>query len=154
MRYTEEDLRKAVADSLSIRQVLSKLGLVEAGGNYSTIKAKIKALELDISHFTGRAWRRGTQIPVVAAQSLKEILVENSTFKTAYHLKNRLFREDVKQRQCENCGLTEWQTKPIPLELHHVNGCKTDNRLKNLEILCPNCHAFTDTYRAKNSKKV
>lgn len=39
--------------------------------------------------------------------------------------------------------------KPIPLELHHLNGIHTDNRLENLQILCPNCHAFTDNYSGK-----
>ena len=43
--------------------------------------------------------------------------------------------------------------KPIPLELHHINGINTDNRLENLKFLCPNCHAFTDSYRGKNSRK-
>lgn len=40
--------------------------------------------------------------------------------------------------------------KPIALELHHVNGVKDDLRIENLQILCPNCHAFTDNYRGKN----
>lgn len=39
--------------------------------------------------------------------------------------------------------------KPIPLELHHINGVHNDNRLENLQILCPNCHAFTDNYSGK-----
>lgn len=40
--------------------------------------------------------------------------------------------------------------KPIALELHHINGVKDDLRIENLQILCPNCHAFTDNYRGKN----
>ena len=40
--------------------------------------------------------------------------------------------------------------KPIALELHHKNGIKNDLRIENLEILCPNCHAFTDNYRGRN----
>ena len=40
--------------------------------------------------------------------------------------------------------------KPIALELHHINGIHSDNRFENLQILCPNCHAMTDNYRAKN----
>lgn len=39
---------------------------------------------------------------------------------------------------------------PIALELHHINGIKDDLRIENLQILCPNCHAFTDNYRGKN----
>ena len=45
-------------------------------------------------------------------------------------------------------------SKPIPLELHHKNGINSDNSLTNLELLCPNCHALTDNYRAKNIKKL
>ena len=48
--------------------------------------------------------------------------------------------------------MTEWQGKPIPLELHHINGDNTDNRLENLQLLCPNCHAQTETYGGKNQK--
>ena len=48
------------------------------------------------------------------------------------------------------CGSTHWCNYLIPLELHHINGIKTDNRLENLQMLCPNCHALTDNYRGKN----
>lgn len=43
--------------------------------------------------------------------------------------------------------------KPIALELHHINGIKNDLRIENLQLLCPNCHAFTDNYRGKNKNK-
>lgn len=39
---------------------------------------------------------------------------------------------------------------PIPLELEHKDGDHGNNEISNLEILCPNCHAFTPTYRGKN----
>lgn len=46
-----------------------------------------------------------------------------------------------------------WMGEPIALELHHVNGVKDDLRIENLQILCPNCHAFTDNYRGRNISK-
>lgn len=84
--------------------------------------------------------------------SLQEILVENSTFQSN-KLRKRLIKLDVKERRCEKCGLSEWLDQPISLELDHINGIKTDNRLENLRIICPNCHAQTTTYRGKNIKK-
>ena len=42
------------------------------------------------------------------------------------------------------------KAKEIPLEIHHINGVRNDNRIENLRYLCPNCHALTDTYRGKN----
>jgi len=43
---------------------------------------------------------------------------------------------------CERCGRTEWEGEPIPLHLDHINGEATDNRIENLRVLCPNCHAL------------
>lgn len=84
------------------------------------------------------------------AQPLSEILVENSNFVNSNNLRKRLIKEGVKEYRCECCKLTEWLGKPIALELHHINGVKSDLRIENLMILCPNCHAITDNYRGKN----
>jgi 5-methylcytosine-specific restriction endonuclease McrA len=51
---------------------------------------------------------------------------------------------------CWGCNLSQWLGKPITLEIEHVNGNNGDNALSNLKILCPNCHAQTDTYKGKN----
>lgn len=56
-------------------------------------------------------------------------------------LRKQLFKEGIKEKKCECCGLITWMGKPIPLELHHINGNHYDNRLSNLIILCPNCHS-------------
>jgi 5-methylcytosine-specific restriction endonuclease McrA len=72
----------------------------------------------------------------------------------SYRLKNRLLREGVLERKCRSCEGTKWMGKLIPLELEHKNGNSEDNQLENLELLCPNCHAFTETYRGRNKKKV
>jgi hypothetical protein len=65
----------------------------------------------------------------------------------------KLLEEGFEEHRCECCGGTEWLGKPIPLELHHKDGRKTNNSLENFELLCPNCHAFTDSYRGKNCAK-
>jgi TPP-dependent indolepyruvate ferredoxin oxidoreductase alpha subunit len=52
--YTDEQLIEAVKNSLSKAEVLKKLGIVVAGGNYKTLTKNIKRLNLDTSHFTGQ----------------------------------------------------------------------------------------------------
>lgn len=51
---------------------------------------------------------------------------------------------------CSICGLDEWNSKPMPLEIEHKNGNSEDNSAENLSVICPNCHAQTDTYKGKN----
>lgn len=82
-------------------------------------------------------------------QSIESILVEQSSYQTN-KLRHRLLKEGIKEYKCENCQRTTWNDLPIPLELDHKNGSNSDHRLENLQLLCPNCHAQTDTYRGKN----
>ncbi|HEX2620915.1 MAG TPA: helix-turn-helix domain-containing protein [Phototrophicaceae bacterium] len=69
-------------------------------------------------------------------------------YKTDKHRKIRLLKD--RACKCESCGLTEWLGQPIKLELHHVDGNSDNNVGENLQLLCPNCHSLTLTYRAKN----
>jgi len=153
-KWTDEDFVRAVKESLSYAQVISKLHLRVAGSNYDTVKRKIRELGLDVSHMTGKAWNQGEQYsPLREKQPLSEILVEHSTFVNANHLRERLLSEGIKAKRCECCGNSEWLGRPITLELHHVNGIRDDQRLENLMVLCPNCHAMTKNYRGKNKVK-
>jgi hypothetical protein len=38
----------------------------------------------------------------------------------------------------------------IPLEINHIDGDSTNNVESNLELICPNCHSLTSTYRGLN----
>lgn len=154
---TDDEFRIAVAESLSVRQVLNCIGLVPAGGNHKTVQTRIQQLGLDTSHSTGAGWNVGARHKAFGGKAtLEEILVENSPYAFTHGLRGRLLKEGWKQHRCEQCGLSEWCGQPIPLELHHGNGINNDHRLSNLHLLCPSCHTLTDNYRGKNqnTKKI
>lgn len=148
-RYEENELKDIVKECKSIAGVCRKLGIRPIGGNYKTLKIKFLKWNIDISHFTGKGWRTGNSKPVVSAPKLEDVLVENSVY-NSNRLRKRLILEGYKENKCEQCGLSLWNGKQIPLELEHVNGNNLDNRIENLKILCCNCHAQTDTYRGKS----
>ena len=151
MLYSKEELESIVKSNKSKAECLRALNKKPVGSNYKWFDKKIKEFDLNISHFTGKGWSFGKRFRVGnKATSLKEILVENSTYSSTYKLKLRLFKEGIKQQICEECKNTEWNGKPIPLELEHCNGNNTDNRIENLKVLCPNCHAQTPFYRGRN----
>jgi hypothetical protein len=147
--YTDDEFSLAVKESGSIRQVLQKLNLREAGGNYQCAKDRIKKLNLDTSHFHGMAWSKGKKLP--KRNPIETYLVEDRLVQSN-NLKKRLINEGLKEHKCENCSITEWNGQPTPIELDHIDGNRYNNTLQNLRILCPNCHAQTETYRGKNKK--
>lgn len=150
-KYTNDEFVSAVTTSTSIAEVLRKLHLREAGGNYSSIKKKMSALGLSLAKGpNGQSWAKGKTFQ--PKRSVEEYL-NNSASINSFKLKLRLLKEGIKQAKCECCGITEWNSKPAPLELDHINGNGKDNSLTNLRLLCPNCHAQTDTYRGKNISK-
>ena len=83
--------------------------------------------------------------------SLKEYL-ENSKDIQSNKVRKKLIEEGYKEHKCDCCGLSVWLNKPIPLELHHKDGDRHNNTIENYALLCPNCHALTDSYRGKNSR--
>lgn len=78
----------------------------------------------------------------------------------SFHAKKPPSRRNVRHyllmtrpHQCEHCLNSKWQSKPIPLEVDHIDGYSNNNKEENLRLLCPNCHACTDTYKSKNRGK-
>lgn len=153
-KYNDSDYIEAAKHSTSIAGMCRYMGRSPFGANYQIMHKKIEQLHIDTSHFLGCGWNVGLKFNPKKnyTKNIDEILVENSSYTCSNHLRNRLFREGIKKRECEICGNTEWNNKPIPLQIHHKNGKHNDNRLENLQVLCPNCHAQTTTYAGKNRK--
>ena len=152
--YQKDKLEQIVSESYSFAEALRKIGLRDVGSNFKTIKKYVEEYNIDTSHFRGQTWNKGMgNTDYAAYNKLENILKENTNYKSDT-LKYRLVKEGLKQWKCEKCGNEGvWEGKELVLELHHINGNHYDNRLENLQILCPNCHSQTDNFRNKNSTK-
>ena len=128
----EKLFRDVVAESLTVAEVCRKIGLAPKGGNYKTVKHHIVRLGLSTTHHVGQAWNRDNYSKPDSRKS-------KNTIRAA------LIREYG--HECWQCGFQEWQGKPVPLEMDHIDGNNSNNDLNNLRILCCNCHAQTATFR-------
>ena len=136
--YTDQQIIDAVKNSISIAEVCRKINIVAKGGNFRTVWRNIHRLGLDTSHMLHQGHSKGKRFKPI------------KNYKSNYRVKVSLLEK--RGHRCESCGLEKWMGKPIPLELHHVDGNSMDNDEKNLQLLCPNCHALTHNY--KNKKRV
>lgn len=135
--YTDQQIIDAAKESVSCAQLLRKLNLKPVGGNYATMKRKLFKLNIDCSHWTGQGWNKD--------KKLKNW--ENYT--RASSCKKHLIKE--LGHKCEKCLISVWYDIPIPLEIHHVDGDRTNNTIENLQLLCPNCHACTGNWRGRKN---
>lgn len=134
-RYTDEDVIKYAAESLSLNQLLKKLGLRAAGGNFDNMKRILQRLKINCDHWTGQGWNKDQQ------------LKDWTHYKKGASIKKHLIRDNG--HQCEQCKNESWLGESIPLEIHHKDGDRTNNTLDNLLLLCCNCHALTPNWRAR-----
>lgn len=124
---------------------------VVLGMNYKTLCFHAKRLNCFKPNQAGKGF---TKKPSKQPVPLEDIFNGRHYTYQTHKLKKRLIKEGYKKHQCESCGLSKWFNDLIPLELHHKDGDRKNNSFSNLNLLCPNCHAFTENYRAKNIKNL
>jgi 5-methylcytosine-specific restriction endonuclease McrA len=143
-------LEDAVKKSICRSDVLRHLNLVTNGsGNHRIVQKWIDKLQIDTSHFDiskarGKNSGKNKQIPIDL------ILAEGTTLNSSTKKKLKTLLK-YECHFCKNPG--KHRELPLALQIDHINGIHTDNRLENLRWLCPNCHTQTPTYGSKKLKK-
>ena len=112
----------------------------------------IKYMEQLGIEYQGNQGGKGIKKPKSSKMTLAEYLQQSKDIQSN-KVRIKLLEEGIKEYKCECCGRKTWLGKPIPLELHHKDGNHNNNTISNYALLCPNCHAFTDSYRGRNSRK-
>ncbi|MER7846736.1 HNH endonuclease signature motif containing protein [Kitasatospora sp. NPDC096077] len=152
--YTKALLEEAVAASQSVAGVLRHLNRRQGGGTQALVGRRIKDFGIDTSHFTGEAHNRGKSSP--RRLPPREVLIQRPAEANrlpGFRIR-RALAELGRPEECQGCGTgSEWRGRPMTLEVDHINGDWSDNRPDNLRLLCPNCHATTDTYCGRNKNR-
>lgn len=146
--FSIEEFAKLCKESESFRELAIKVGYSanSGGSTKNRLQNFILKYNIDISHFKGKGHTKNFG----KKKTPTEDYLNNKIKITSHKLRLRLLEEGIFEHKCNCCGLTTWLDQPIPLELHHKDGNKENNNLDNLELRCPNCHYFTDTYKSKN----
>jgi Zn finger protein HypA/HybF involved in hydrogenase expression len=149
---TKEDISKITNNHNSLADILRYFGLHAGAGNYKTLKNRLKEDSIDYSHIKlGLNSNRGRKSR--KKKNVIEYLHSNSIMRSS-RLKAKLLDGNVLENKCSKCGQGSiWNNEPLVLQLDHINGDSSDNRIENLRILCPNCHTQTPTFAGRRTKQ-
>ena len=155
--WNKNEIEAAVKVSHTYKETLRRLNIPTAGSNWKTLKRKINEYNIDISHFDPNYIKThcGKHVNQLITNIPDNVLFSlDSSIKIASIKKEYIRRYFNNNPKCEICGITSWQNKPIVFQIHHIDGDNTNNRLNNLQLLCPNYHSQTDNFCSKNKKKI
>lgn len=140
-KITDAELQIFIKDSTSWTQLANKCGYKRPGRNIDTIREELKKRELVFT-------------PSGTKTKSKTINYEESGYIHTGRLKAHLLKEKIFEEYiCQQCGISDWQNKPITLQLDHIDGDSYNNNIDNLRLLCRNCHSKTETWNTNNPKK-
>jgi hypothetical protein len=147
----DETFKTLVKNNTTWKNLSQACGYTAKGNSKKKMAVRIEKLGLNTDHFDNND-----------LISTDKIFVVDSQYTNTDSIKKRLLRDYDRSYECATCknekftkcdGVLLWNNQKIVLQLEHKNGINNDNRLDNLEFLCPNCHSQTSTFASKNSKK-
>ncbi len=140
----DEEFIKICNESISMASACAKIGL-----QFSTFKRRAIKLGCYNTNQSGK----GINKKFAHRYELDDIINGKHPQYQSNKLRKRLLADGLKENKCEICNSSTWLDKPLKLELHHVDGNRNNNLIENIQLLCPNCHSYTDTYKGKNIRK-
>ena len=132
----KEKIIEACKSSFTMAEAARKLGIPHT---------TFKRYAISLGVYKANQGQKGSYRPT---STLEDVFSGKVSIKSGT-LRIRLIQEGYKENKCEECGINEWNGKMLVLELDHKNGNHNDNHLENLQILCPNCHSQTPTFRGR-----
>lgn len=146
MSISKEDFEKIVAESESIQEVGRKLGYKSHTTAARHAKALAEKYNLELPKIENKPPTFDESNPDFDSNFFAE-----GHYRSGPQLKSRMLKRGVKD-ECaiEKCLVKNiWEGSEITLEVDHIDGNVLNNKLENLRLLCPNCHAQTKTYGRK-----
>lgn len=145
--YERQPLAEALCGARSLSEVLTRLGYRNVGGNHATLRRACEHHGLELPVFDRR-----NHPPSPFRLSDTEVLRENTPYRGT-RLRSRMIKHGI-PNLCARCGCEPlWHGKPLTLQIDHINGESTDNRIENLRFLCPNCHSQTETFAGRKRRR-
>ncbi len=140
---TKEQLETHARESTNWKELMTKCGYTNYGCRYY-LQKKLYMNDISIDHFVKQTSNK--------RYTDEEIFKENSEYTSMQCVKHKLINKYKWKYECNICKISVWNNQSITLDIDHINGNHSDNRMENLRFLCPNCHSQTDTYKGRNVK--
>jgi Zn finger protein HypA/HybF involved in hydrogenase expression len=115
----------------------------ESAKNSIKLKEQLKTLRTEEVYNKITETRKKNHIKKIINTNFEDLSFNSLRFRILYEQENK----------CNKCGLDEWLGYKFVLELEHKDGNNKNNNRDNLEMICPNCHSLTETWRGRNKKE-